>query len=435
MDIQRPDQSKKKRKKRIIVAVSIAVVLTAISIGLARLKPAAPTVEKNLVWIDVVKRGQMLRQVRGLGTLVPEEIRWIAARTQGRVDKIILRPGAPVTPDSVILLLANPDVEQAAASADSQLKAAEADLVGTRAQLESGVLAAEAAAASARADYEQSKLKAEVNDQLYKDGLVSELDLRLLKVTAEQLATRNTIEQKRYAFAKDSIAPQLSVKEAEVERLRGVAKLRHDELDALTARAGMNGVLQLLPVDVGSQIQPGVNLARVADPARLKAEIRVAETQAKDITIGQVAEVDTRNGIVSGHVSRIDPSVQNGTVTVDVLIDGPLPKGSRPVSRLTAPSSSSASTTSCTSAAPHSARSATASASSSSTPTAPTPPASRSSSAAVPSTPSRSSAASSPATASFFPTCRSGCQRSRPPQLTSPVTFHPRRVFAVSTHH
>jgi len=330
MDIQRPDQSKKKRKKRIIVAVSIAVVLTAISIGLARLKPAAPTVEKNLVWIDVVKRGQMLRQVRGLGTLVPEEIRWIAARTQGRVDKIILRPGAPVTPDSVILLLANPDVEQAAASADSQLKAAEADLVGTRAQLESGVLAAEAAAASARADYEQSKLKAEVNDQLYKDGLVSELDLRLLKVTAEQLATRNTIEQKRYAFAKDSIAPQLSVKEAEVERLRGVAKLRHDELDALTARAGMNGVLQLLPVDVGSQIQPGVNLARVADPARLKAEIRVAETQAKDITIGQVAEVDTRNGIVSGHVSRIDPSVQNGTVTVDVLIDGPLPKGSRP---------------------------------------------------------------------------------------------------------
>ena len=312
MDIPRPDQSKAKRKKRIIIGAIAVTALVAITGGLARLKPAAPTVERNLVWIDTVKRGQMLRQVRGLGTLVPEEIRWIAARTQGRVDKIVLRPGADVTPDSVILILANPDVEQAAASADAQLKAAEA------------------AAASARADSEQARLKAEVNEQLHQEGLVSELDLRLSKVTAEQLATRNTIEQKRYAFAKESIAPQLSVKEAEVERLRGVAKLRHDELDALTARAGMNGVLQLLPVDVGSQIQPGVNLARVADPAKLKAEIRVAETQAKDVAIGQVAEVDTRNGVVGGHVSRIDPSVQNGTVTVDVLIDGPLPKGSRP---------------------------------------------------------------------------------------------------------
>ncbi|MDB6095345.1 MAG: efflux transporter, family, subunit [Verrucomicrobia bacterium] len=330
MDIQRPDQTKAKRKKRILIAVISIVVLVAISVALARLKPAAPTVDKNIVWQGTVQRGQMLRQVRGLGTLVPEEIRWIAARTSGRVDKIVLRPGASVTPDSVILLLANPDVEQAAASADSQLKAAEADLVGTRVQLESGILLAESTAASAHADSEQAKLKAEVNEQLFKDGLVSEIDLRLFRVTAQQLATRDAIEQKRYAFSKDSIAPQLSVKEAEVDRLRGQAKLRHDELDALTARAGMNGVLQLLPVDVGSQIQPGINLARVADPARLKAEIRVAETQAKDILIGQVAEVDTRNGVVGGHVSRIDPSVQNGTVTVDVLVDGPLPKGSRP---------------------------------------------------------------------------------------------------------
>jgi len=332
MDIQRPDQSKAKRKKRILIGVVSAIALITITILLARLKPAAPTVEKNLVWIGDVKRGQMLRQVRGLGTLVPEEITWIAARTQGRVAKIVLRPGANVTPESVILRLANPDVEQAATTADSQLKAAVADLDGTRVQLESNVLLAESSAASARADYEQSKLKAEVNDQLYKDGLVSELDLRLSKVTADQLATRNTIEEKRYAFAKESIAPQLSVKEAEVDRLRGQAKLRHEELEALTVRAGMNGVLQLIPpeVDVGSQIQPGTNLARVADPARLKAEIRVAETQAKDITIGQLAEIDTRNGVVSGHVSRIDPSVQNGTVTVDILIEGALPKGSRP---------------------------------------------------------------------------------------------------------
>jgi HlyD family secretion protein len=330
MDIQRPDQSKAKRKKRIILAVVGAVVLTGISVLLARLKPAAPTVEKNLVWIAEVKRGQMLRQVRGLGTLVPEEIRWIAARTQGRVDRIVLRPGALVTPDSVILVLANPDVQQAAASADSQLKAAEADLVGTRVQLESQVLASESTAATARAEFEQARLQAEVNEQLFKDGLVSDLLFRVSKVNAEQAATRNSIEQKRYAFSKESIVPQLSVKEAEVDRLRGQSKLRHDELDALTARAGMNGVLQLLPVDGGSQIQPGVNLARVADPARLKAEIRVAETQAKDIAIGLPAEIDTRNGVVAGHVSRIDPSVQNGTVTVDVIIDAPLPKGSRP---------------------------------------------------------------------------------------------------------
>ncbi len=332
MDIPRPDQSKAKRKKRIIYAAVAAAALIGITILLARLKPAAPTVERNTVWIGDVKRGQMLRQVRGLGTLVPEEITWIAARTPGRVAKIVLRPGAPVTPDSVILILANPDVEQAATTADSALKAAEADLVGTKVQLESTVLLAESNAAAAKADYEQAKLKAEVNEELYKDGLISELDLRVFRVTADQLATRNTIEQKRFAFSQQSIAPQLAVKEAEVDRLRGQARLRREELDALTVRASIHGVLQLIPpeVDVGSQIQPGTNLARVADPNRLKAEIRIAETQAKDIATGQFAQIDTRNGVVEGKVSRIDPSVQNGTVTVDVLIDGELPKGSRP---------------------------------------------------------------------------------------------------------
>lgn len=330
MDIQRPDQSKAKRKKRIIYAVVAVAALAGITVLLARLKPAAPTMDKNLVWIGDVKRGQMLRQVRGLGTLVPEEIRWIAARTQGRVDKIILRPGATVTPDSVILMLANPDVEQAAANADSQLHAAEAEFENLKVTLQSGVLAAESTAASAKADYEQTRLRAEVNDQLFKDGLVSKLDLQLTQVTAEMASTRNAIEQKRFAFAKDSTAPQLAVKQAEVNRLRSQAKLRHDELDALVVRAGMDGVLQLLPVEVGAQVQPGTNLARVADPTKLKAEVRVAETQAKDILIGQPAEIDTRNGIVAGRVGRIDPAVQNGTVTVDVFITAELPKGSRP---------------------------------------------------------------------------------------------------------
>jgi len=272
----------------------------------------------------------MRREVRGLGTLVPEEITWIAARTQGRVDKIVLRPGAEVTPDSIILLLNNPDVVRAATDADSQLKAAEAELANLKVQLQSGVLAAESAAASTKAEFEQARLRAEVNDQLFKDGLVSALDLRLSKVTAEQAETRNSIEQKRYAFAKDSTAPQLAVKAAEVDRLRSQAKLRHDELDALTVRAGMNGVLQILPVEVGAQVQPGTNLARVADPRLLKAEVRIAETQARDIQIGQIASIDTRNGVVAGLVKRIDPSVQNGTVTVDVKITDELPRGARP---------------------------------------------------------------------------------------------------------
>ena len=331
MDIPRPDQTKAKRKKRILYGAATVVVLAGITVLLARLKPAAPTVDRNLVWIDTVKRGQMLRQVRGLGTLVPEEIRWIAARTPGRVDQIILRPGATVTPDSVILMLANPDVQQAAEAADSQLQAAEAEFANLKVTLQSGVLAAESTAASAKADYEQTRLRAEVNDQLYKDGLVSKLDLQLTQVTAEQFATRNGIEQRRYAFAQEAIAPQLAVKQAEVDRLRAQAKLRHDELDALTVRAPMSGVLSALPIEVGAQVQPGTNLARVADPTKLKAEIRVAETQAKDIVIGLPAEIDTRNGVVAGNVARIDPAVQNGTVTVDVHITGDLSKtGARP---------------------------------------------------------------------------------------------------------
>jgi HlyD family secretion protein len=330
MDIARPDQSKAKRKRWIIYGIVGGAALAGLTLFLARLKHAAPTVERNLVWIDTVKQGQMLRQVRGLGTLVPEEIRWIAARTQGRVDKIILRPGAAVSTGDVILMLANPDVEQAATNAESQFKGAEAELLNLRVTLQSGVLQAESLAASARADYEQTKLSLAVNEQLYKDGLVSKLDLDLLKVRSDQANTRNAIEQKRFQFAKDTIEPQLAVKQAEVDRLRAIAKLRRDELDALAVRSTMDGVLQLLPVEVGAQVNPGFNLARVADPKRLKAEIRVAETQAKDIQIGQSATVDTRNGVVDGKVARIDPSVQNGTVTVDVVMTGELPRGARP---------------------------------------------------------------------------------------------------------
>lgn len=330
MDIPRPSQAKAKLRRRILIGAGAVAALVVITVVLARLKPAAPTVDRSLVWIDTVKRGDMVREVRGLGTLVPEDISWIAARTQARVERIVLRPGAVVRPDSVILIMSNPAVEQAAADADSQLKASEAELENLKVQLDSTILDAESTAASVKAEYEQDRLRAEVNSQLFKEGLVSSLDTQLAAVTADDAATRNAIEQKKLAFARDAVAPQLAVKEAEVDRLRAQARLRHDDLDALHVKAGMAGVLQVLPVEVGAQVEPGANLARVADPTKLKAQVQIAETQAKDIRIGQPASIDTRNGLVAGVVSRIDPSVQNGTVTVDVRLTGPLPDGARP---------------------------------------------------------------------------------------------------------
>jgi len=330
MDIPRPNAAKERRKKRIIIASVAVVALLGITFALSRLKPAAPTLDRNLVWIGTVKRGPMVRQVRGLGTLVPEEIRWIAARTQGRIDRIVLRPGAPVTADSVIVVMTNPAVEQAAVDAASQLKSAEAALANTKVTLQGNVLTAEAALASAKSNYETTRLQAEVNAELFKDGLVPSLTLRSSQVAADDAKTQYEIAQKRYDFAKESIAPQLAVQEATVDQARAQAKLRLDDADHLQVRAGMAGVLQLLPVDVGQQVEPGTNIARVADPTKLKAEVKIAETQAKDIQIGQPASIDTRNGIVDGRVARIDPSVQNGTVTVDVSLTGALPKGARP---------------------------------------------------------------------------------------------------------
>jgi HlyD family secretion protein len=330
MDIPRPSQAKAKLRKRILLGTLAVAALAGITVFLARLGPAAPVVDRNLIWVDQVKRGPMVRQVRGLGTLVPEEIRWIAARTSARVDRIILRPGAQVTPDSIILEMMNPDVEQAATAAESQLEAATAELNNLRIELQSGLLSMESTLASAKSNFETSKLQAEVNDELFREGLVSALELRRAVVTAEEAATRYEIEKKRFEFTKESIDPRLSVKRAEVNRLGAQSRLRREEYDALKVRAGVHGVLQVLPIEVGAQVQPGTNLARVADPARLKAEVRIAETQAKDILIGQDATIDTRNGVVAGRVSRIDPAVQNGTVTVDVTISGELPKGARP---------------------------------------------------------------------------------------------------------
>lgn len=330
MDIPRPNASKDKRRRLILIVSAAAVVLAGITIFLARLKPAAPTVERSLVWIDTVKQGSINREVRGLGTLVPVDIRWIAARTSGRVERIVLRPGAVVQPDSIVLELSNPDVEQAALNATLQLRAGEAELESLIAQVDRTLLEMEASAAGVKSSYERARLQAEVDDELFKDGLVASVVLKQSKVSAEAAASCWEIEQKRLELARRTRNAQIAPKEAEVARLRAQAELARRDADALHVRAAVAGVLQVLPVEVGQQVAPGSNLARVADPTNLKAEIRIAETQAKDILIGQAASIDTRNGLIAGHVSRIDPAVANGTVLVDVALDGDLPKGARP---------------------------------------------------------------------------------------------------------
>jgi HlyD family secretion protein len=331
MDIQRPaaDRVRIKRRRATLWAAAVVGVLL-VTLGLSRLKPAAPSVERSTVWTDTVKRGLMVRQVRGLGTLVPEEIRWIPALTEARVERIVVYPGTNVTADTVILELSNPELELAAREAESELRAAEAEYTELRVRLESQRLDQQATAARVQAEYQQAKMRHAADAQLAEEGLVADINLQISRVAAEELAKRSDLEQKRLAIAGESVEAQLAAHRARVEQSRALARLRRSQVEALNLRAGIEGVLQQVPVEVGERVTPGTNLARVARPDRLKAEVRIAETQAKDVQIGQSVSVDTRNGVIDGKVSRIDPAVQNGTVTVDVTLEGPLPKGARP---------------------------------------------------------------------------------------------------------
>jgi HlyD family secretion protein len=306
------------------------ILVPLITWGLSTLKPAAPTVEKATVWTDTVKRGPMLIQVRGLGTLVPEEILWIPATTDGRVVRRFVLPGSPVTADTVVLELTNPELEQLALDAEWQLRAAQAQLNSLKAQLESQLLDQKAAAATVQSEYQQAKLNAEKDEELAKLGLGASLNVKLSKAKAEALTTRNAIEQQRLQVSSDSVKAQLDAQKARVEQLRALYELKRTQLDSLRVRAGAEGVLQELPVEVGQRVTAGTILAKVAQPTRLKAQLKIPETQAKDVQIGQVASIDTRNGIIPGSVMRVDPAVQNGTVTVDVKLEGALPKGARP---------------------------------------------------------------------------------------------------------
>jgi len=330
MDIQRPSNARAKKIRRIVYGTVALLLLGGVTYGLSKLRPAAPSVDRATIWPDEVKRGPMLREVRGLGTLVPEDIRWLPAQTECRVDKIVLRPGAVVKPDSIILELSDPQLQRDALDAEYLLKGAEADYANLKVQVKSELMNQKAAAAAVRSEYEQSKIQHEVDAKLHDEGIGSEKDERLSRVKEEQLAIRVQLEDERTQVAAESSEARLAAQQSRVDQQKALYRLRKSQVDALHLRAGINGVLQLVPVEEGQRVTPGLNLARVADPKKLKAEIKIAETQAKDVTIGQKATIDTRNGVVTGHVSRIDPSVVNGTVTVDVAITDPLPNGARP---------------------------------------------------------------------------------------------------------
>ena len=330
MDIPRPTAARRRRIRRIIYVLLVLAAIPLITWALSRLKPAAPTVERATVWLDTVKRGPMLRNVRGLGTLIPEDILWIPATTDGRVEQRLALPGTWLKPDTVIFILSNPELQQTTLDAEWKLKAAEAESTNLRVKLQSERLNQQALAATMRSDYQQAKLQADRDAELNKLGLLANLNMALSRTKAEDLANRDQIEQKRLEIGTEAIQAQLAVQKATMEQLRALYNLKLSQVEALKVRAGVEGMLQQLQVDVGERVAIGTKLARVAQPKKLKAELKIPETQAKDIQIGQKAEIDTRNGIIAARVSRIDPAVVSGTVTVDAKLEGELPQGARP---------------------------------------------------------------------------------------------------------
>jgi HlyD family secretion protein len=330
MDIRRESAIRQRRIRRIIYVFVGLIAIGSVTLGLSRLKPAAPSVDKATVWVDTAKRGPMLLEVRGLGSLVPEEILVIPASVDGRVSRRLILPGTRVEPDTLIMELTNPEQEQAALDADWQLKAAEAQYKSIKAQLDSTLLDQKAKAAQVQSDYIEAQLNADKDAELAQRGLGSELNAKVTHAKAEAMATSNEIEKQRLAVSAASVKAQLDEQQAKIEQLRALDQLKRSQLASLHVRAGAEGVLQELEVEVGQRVAAGTPLAKVVQPTRLKAELKIPETQAKDVQIGQSASIDTRNGVVPGHVMRVDPSVQNGTVTVDVKLDGPLPKGARP---------------------------------------------------------------------------------------------------------
>lgn len=330
VDIARsPSVARKKKIRRMAFATVGVVVIILITVGVSRLKPAAPQVDRAAVWIDVVRKGPMLRLVRGSGTLVPEEIRWIASSTSGRVERKILQPGATVAPGTVILELSNPELQQQVKEAELSYQSAQANYNNRKTELESTLLQQQSAVAGVKSQYEDAVLQLEAQEKLFKDGLISEIQVKQSRSREAELKNRLNIEERRLNMSREGIKSQLAPQAAAVAQSRAAYQLRLSQMEDLRVKSSVHGVLQQVPVEVGAQVGPGTNLARVADPTKLKAEVRIAETQTKDIHIGQMAEVDTRNGVIKGRVSRIDPGATGGTVGVDITLLEALPAGAR----------------------------------------------------------------------------------------------------------
>ncbi len=330
MDIKRDDLKLKKRRKQIAIGVVVGVLLLGASFGVARLKPAAPLVERSSVWLDTVKKGEMLREVRGPGTLVPKEIRWITAETAAHVERIVVKPGTPVQADTVLIELSNPEVQEQLARAQGDVSAMRADNAAKKMTAENQVLDQKATFAGYEADYESARVEAEAKEELARRGIIPEIQYKQIQLTAQQRKVRLEIERERMTKYQQMVKSQVAADDARLAQLETTLALRQRQVDALKLRAGIAGVLQVVPVQEGQQVAAGTNLARVARPDVLRAELHIAETQAKDVTIGQDVKVDTRNGIAEGKVERIDPAVLAGTVQVDVDITGKLPPGARP---------------------------------------------------------------------------------------------------------
>ena len=310
--------------------ITAAIVLVVGTVGLAQLRPAAPTVERGTLWIDTVKKGEMLRQARGNGTLVPEDLRVVSALTAGRIDRVLVRPGALCELNTVLLEMSNPDVQLQSLDAERQVKLAEADLASLNASLESQRLAAVSTVAQARRDANEAERLLTVAQRLAGEGLTSTMEIDRAKDNLAEAKERLTSETDRLNLLTESLKAQLALRRSVVERLRAIARFQVERVASMTVRAGQKGVLQSLSLQPGQWVNPGQELARVAGQERLKAVVRVPETQARDLAVGLKAEVDTRNGIVQGHVSNVDPGATNGSVGVDITIDGELPRGARP---------------------------------------------------------------------------------------------------------
>jgi multidrug resistance efflux pump len=332
MDIARPEFKERKRRRQIATAAVVVVVLAALTVVVYRLRPAAPTVERGTVWTDSVKRGSMLRQVRGIGSLVPsqESVLQIPAETEATIIRIRMLPGSLVNADSILVEMSDPQVEQAAVDAHLQWKAAEAEYQSQRMKLESDLMNQKAGAATVKADYNTTQLQSQTDKALYDLGVISGLAYKASKSKADELTIRNGLEDQRLESTQKAIDAQLAQLQAKVDQMRVLAELKQKQLDALKVRAKIEGVLVELPLHVGQHVTPGTMLAKVVQPNHLMAELKVAETQARDVQIGEPASVDTHNGVIAGSVMRVDPGVQNGTVTVDVKLVGDLPKGARP---------------------------------------------------------------------------------------------------------